>query len=63
MRLGGVAAVDGLSFRVAAGECVGFLGPNDPGKITTINILCGQAPLDGSVIWLHAGSGGRTGSS
>jgi len=61
-RFGGVAAVDGLSFRVAAGECVGFLGPNGAGKTTTIKMLCGQAPLDGSVIWLHAGSGGRPGS-
>jgi len=45
-RFGGQAAVDHLSFRVAAGECVGFLGPNGAGKTTTIKMLCGQAPLD-----------------
>jgi len=45
-RFGGQAAVDRLSFRVAAGECVGFLGPNGVGKTTTIKMLCGQAPLD-----------------
>jgi lipooligosaccharide transport system ATP-binding protein len=47
---GGQAAVDRLSFRVAAGECVGFLGPNGAGKTTTIKMLCGQAPLDRGVI-------------
>ena len=32
-------AVDGISFRVAAGELFGFLGPNGAGKTTTIRIL------------------------
>jgi ABC-2 type transport system ATP-binding protein len=34
-----VRAVDGISFRVAAGEFFGFLGPNGAGKTTTIRIL------------------------
>jgi ABC-2 type transport system ATP-binding protein len=36
-----VVAVDGLSFEVRAGECVGFIGPNGAGKSTTIKTLMG----------------------
>lgn len=43
---GSVAAVAGLSFRVAAGEVFGFLGPNGAGKSTTINLLTGLARAD-----------------
>ena len=39
-RFGQVAAVQGVSFQVEAGEIFGFLGPNGAGKTTTINILC-----------------------
>lgn len=34
-------AVDGVSFSVAAGECVGFLGPNGAGKTTVLKMLSG----------------------
>ena len=34
-------AVDGLSFRVNAGECVGFIGANGAGKSTTMKTLMG----------------------
>jgi ABC-2 type transport system ATP-binding protein len=40
----GRAAVDGLSFHVEAGQCVGFLGPNGAGKSTTMRILAGYLP-------------------
>ncbi len=36
-----VAAVDGISFDVEAGEVVGFLGPNGAGKTTTLKMLSG----------------------
>jgi lipooligosaccharide transport system ATP-binding protein len=39
-----VAAVDGLSFTVNAGEFFGLLGPNGAGKTTTIRMLYGFSP-------------------
>jgi ABC-2 type transport system ATP-binding protein len=45
----GVRAVDGLSFRVAAGEIFGLVGPDGAGKTTTMRILAGvMAPEAGS---------------
>ena len=38
-KFGDVAAVDDVSFDVAAGEIFAFLGPNGAGKTTTIKIL------------------------
>ena len=40
-RFGGTLAVSELSLRVAAGEVMGFLGPNGSGKTTTIRLLMG----------------------
>jgi ABC-2 type transport system ATP-binding protein len=39
---GPVRAVDGISFRVAAGEVFGLLGHNGAGKTTTIRVLTGR---------------------
>ncbi len=36
---GDLRAVDGVSFKVAAGEVFGLLGPNGAGKTTTLRIL------------------------
>ena len=48
---GDVLAVDGISFRVDAGQIFGFLGPNGAGKSTTIKILTSLAlPSAGQAI-------------
>ena len=48
-RYGEVEAVRGVSFRVDAGEVVGFVGPNGAGKTTTMKILaCLLPPTTGS---------------
>ncbi|MGA5703993.1 ABC transporter ATP-binding protein [Peterkaempfera bronchialis] len=36
-----VRAVNGLTFAVQAGECVGYIGPNGAGKSTTVKMLTG----------------------
>ena len=46
-RFGGVLAVDGLDFSVAAGEIVGLIGPNGAGKSTSFNLITGMAVPDG----------------
>jgi len=47
---GAVEAVRGISFRVDAGEIVGFLGPNGAGKTTTLRILAGIFPATGGEV-------------
>jgi ABC-2 type transport system ATP-binding protein len=42
----GLVAVDHIALRVAAGEIVGFLGPNGSGKTTTIRMICGLLTPD-----------------
>ena len=47
---GGVQAVEGVSFEVAAGELLAMIGPNGAGKSTCFNMINGQlAPDAGSV--------------
>jgi sodium transport system ATP-binding protein len=49
-RFGPIAAVDGVSLAVSAGEVVGLLGPNGAGKTTTLRMLAGiLTPDSGSV--------------
>ena len=42
-RFGGLAAVDGLSFRVEPGEAFGIAGPNGAGKTTLFDTISGHA--------------------
>jgi len=50
---GGVLAVSGVSFGVAAGELVGIMGPNGSGKTTLFNLIAGALAPDGGRIRLH----------
>lgn len=50
-RYGAFTALDGISFHVAAGRVVGFLGANGAGKTTTLRILsCFMPPSSGEAI-------------
>ncbi|MBA8951715.1 ABC transporter ATP-binding protein [Actinomadura namibiensis] len=49
-RYGGVDAVDGISFDVAAGEFFGILGPNGAGKTTALEIIEGLRRADGGEV-------------
>jgi ABC-2 type transport system ATP-binding protein len=51
-RYNGRAAVDGISFEVAAGETFGILGPNGAGKTTTLEMIEGLRRPDGGSITL-----------
>jgi len=53
---GGVQAVRGVSFSVAAGELVAMIGPNGAGKTTCFNLLDGQIEPDSGEILI----GGRS---
>ena len=49
-RYGTATVVDGLSFRIAPGECLGVIGPNGAGKTTTIRMCLGLTEPDGGEI-------------
>jgi ABC-2 type transport system ATP-binding protein len=52
-RYGSLVAVDGISFKVARQEILGFLGPNGAGKSTTVKVLTGQLrPQEGRAVVL-----------
>ena len=55
---GGALVVDGVSFAIAPGECLGVIGPNGAGKTTTIRMCLGLAALDAGSIRYRAAAGG-----
>jgi branched-chain amino acid transport system ATP-binding protein len=50
LEIGGLLAVDAVSFDVAEGEILGVVGPNGAGKSTLFGIVCGDIrPGSGSI--------------
>jgi branched-chain amino acid transport system ATP-binding protein len=57
---GGVRAVDGVSFDIAAGQFLALIGPNGAGKSTCFNIINGQLrPDSGDVLFEGRSIAGR----
>ena len=44
-KFGDLTAVDGISFEIQQGECVGFLGPNGAGKTSTVRMIHCVSPV------------------
>ncbi len=47
---GSIAAVDGVSFDIEAGELVGMIGPNGAGKTTTFDCISGVLDPDSGTV-------------
>ena len=56
-RYGATTVVDGVSFDIAPGECLGVIGPNGAGKTTTIRMCLGLTAPDGGSVQFHPGGG------
>jgi ABC-type multidrug transport system ATPase subunit len=52
-------AVDGLDFRVAAGEIYGLLGPNGAGKTTTLRMISGLISPTSGIARINGYEAGR----
>lgn len=49
---GGLRAVDGVDFSLAAGEIRAIIGPNGAGKTTFVSLICGRIePSSGTVVF------------
>jgi ABC-2 type transport system ATP-binding protein len=47
---GSIRAVSNVSFKLAPGEVLGYLGPNGSGKTTTVGMLLGLVPPSSGVV-------------
>ena len=54
---GDSTVVDGVSFGIAPGECLGIIGPNGAGKTTTLRMCLGLSAPDGGSIHYQPASG------
>ena len=55
---GSARVVDGVSFQIAPGECLGVIGPNGAGKTTTIRLCLGlTAPDAGHIRYFEQADG------
>ncbi len=60
-RFGATTVVDGVSFDIAPGECLGVIGPNGAGKTTTIRMCLGlTTPDEGSITYRLQGAQTQT---
>jgi ABC-2 type transport system ATP-binding protein len=59
-RYGAKLALAGVSFDVAPGEVVGFLGANGAGKTTTLRILAGTLAADEGEVEIDGIDPGRS---
>jgi linearmycin/streptolysin S transport system ATP-binding protein len=57
-RYGGRVAVQGISFHIRRGECLGLLGPNGAGKTSTLAMISGIAKPDGGTVRLDEATAG-----
>lgn len=53
---GGLAAVNGVSFKVEKGEIFGLIGPNGSGKTTVFNLINNYYPLTSGDVFLNGKS-------
>src|SRR5881227_2604250 len=49
-RYGDLTAVSNISFSVASGQILGFLGPNGSGKTTTMRVITGFMPATSGTV-------------
>ena len=54
-RYGAATVVDGVSFAIAPGECLGIIGPNGAGKTTTLRMCLGLTVPDEGSVRFHPG--------
>ncbi|MBS0467036.1 MAG: ATP-binding cassette domain-containing protein, partial [Proteobacteria bacterium] len=56
-RYGSSTVVDGVTFAIAPGECLGVIGPNGAGKTTTIRMCLGLTQPDEGSVHFFPGDG------